>query len=792
MIRNTRYWLAWAMFVAACATSARGEDGSALRAYPDVMPADVSFDAVVKSQPFPFMKYVVNIIGAKVHPEEFHVTSAGEIIAPHTADWKGLCVAALVGSRRSESESGAGPITLTLPPADGVTSRLVDSYLPAVENQWTVGDLQVRQLAFATCCGNFYSATGREPLVAMIRYTATNKSSSPREVELVVQFGEAYGNMSVKTIPPAYPRKLSFAPPFFRREDGACVACLLTNDKKASFTFKPSGGSKPAADENRLSVKQTLAPGESRSVDLAVPYFALPKEAGRQLETLRIDDELDKFRKFWGRELNRNAEFIVPEGRIRDAYRACVASNFILIDRDPTTGLLMPHPDALGYEAVWAGDGSVSIQATDRMGYHKDAESMLDYFLARQGKEKPDGDVQSAEGFFSGDVDLKWMNQDGFVLWAMAEHYKFTHDETWLRHVAPRLIKGCDWIIRERARTKVMENGKKVKHYGLLPKGRPSDLYIWDNWYWTDTYSYMGLRGTADVLAAIGMKDQATRLAAEADDYKACILASVERSVDRKLKPPFVAPSPYRLGPPSADFFNTNWYSICSPIYMVEAGLLAAQDEKVADLEYWLEKYGLFSGLPAFMANSIDPYYVYNQSLSQLLRGEHSKFVWTLYSLSAYAMGQGTYATIEGQNIMTGFNGEAWSASRQPHMHSNSRFIDLVRIALVLEEGRTLHLMAGTPRGWLADGQKIEVKRAPSYFGEVNFTAHSHLAEGKIAVSIEPPGWQAANVVLHVRPPSKYGKIKAVSVNGQPWKDYDGESVRLPRLNKKTEVICAF
>jgi len=141
---------------------------------------------------------------------------------------------------------------------------------------------------------------------------------------------------------------------------------------------------------------------------------------------------------------------------------------------------------------------------------------------------------------------------------------------------------------------------------------------------------------------------------------------------------------------------------------------------------------------------------------------------------------------------MTGFNGEAWSASRQPHMHSNSRFIDLVRIALVLEEGRTLHLMAGTPRGWLADGQKIEVKRAPSYFGEVNFTAHSHLAEGKIAVSIEPPGWQAANVVLHVRPPSKYGKIKAVSVNGQPWKDYDGESVRLPRLNKKTEVICAF
>jgi len=42
----------------------------------------------------------------------------------------------------------------------------------------------------------------------------------------------------------------------------------------------------------------------------------------------------------------------------------------------------------------------------------------------------------------------------------------------------------------------------------------------------------MGLRETADVLAAIGMKDEATRLAAEADDYKACILDSIERSID--------------------------------------------------------------------------------------------------------------------------------------------------------------------------------------------------------------------------------------------------------------------
>jgi hypothetical protein len=84
MTRNARYWPAWTIVVAACATSAWGGGGNALRAYPDAIPEDTNFDSVVKSQPFPVMKYVVNVVGAKVHPEEFHVTSSGQL----TAKWR--------------------------------------------------------------------------------------------------------------------------------------------------------------------------------------------------------------------------------------------------------------------------------------------------------------------------------------------------------------------------------------------------------------------------------------------------------------------------------------------------------------------------------------------------------------------------------------------------------------------------------------------------------------------------------------------------------------------------------
>jgi len=546
-----------------------------------------------------------------------------------------------------------------------------------------------------------------------------------------------------------------------------------------------------APDENRLRVDLALGPGQSRSVDLVVPYFPLAREQADTLARVKVEERLATFREFWGRELNRNAQFVVPEPRIRDAYRACLAYNLLLTDRDPKTGLLMPHPDATAYEYVWAGDSGVIVQAMDRLGYHAEAQAYLDYFLDRQGARKPDGEVESGEGFFSGDAPPRWMCDNGFVLWAMAEHYKLTANAAWLRRVAPNLIKGCDWIIRERARTKKLEGAEKPRHFGLLPKGAPSDIGTWDYWYWTDTYSYMGLRGTADALADIGMKDEAARLSAEADDYRACIRDSLDRSINRDAKPPFVPPSPYLNGMPTADLLQQTWYTISSPIYMVEAGLIGPRDPEAGWIGEWLERLGLYTGLSAFGPGGVDPHYVYNQSLSQLLRGETDKFVWTFYSLAAYGQSRGTYATIECQNLVTGSNGDAWDANRQPHMHSNSRFLDMVRIALVLEEGDTLHLLAGTPTGWLAPGKQIEVKSAPTYFGPVSLKAESDEAAKKVQFTVEPPTRRPADLVLHVRPPSSYGAILDATVNGKRGK-HGGREVPLGRATEKVLVICTF
>lgn len=785
--KSSLFRLAAALILLAVPALRPGDQNPVLRAYPERISPDVSFETVVSSQPFPPVKYPVPVIGWKGHPEEVHVAPNGALVFPK---------AALPGGLYLLPRVRIGPSSLPeLLDANAVTQELVDGYLPGVRSGWKVKDFWIRQLAFATLLEAPAVRTGREPLVAAARWTVKNESSREEQVRLAFKIGEAVSGQSLFKAPPSYPDPLAFKRPFILRADGKILLRASAPGAAVAFSSaaEPADAAGPAPPRNELIVDFRLKPGEERTIDLFIPYFPVGVEKTGDMERLAVEPQLEIFRNFWARELNRRAQFIVPEKRIRDSTRAALAYNMILVDRDPR-GFSLLHPDATAYEHVWAGDSGCIIQATDRLGYHDDAAAYLDYFLSRQGLRAPEGEVASADGFFSGDVPgLRWMGENGFILWALAEHYKLTGDTLWLRKVAPKMIKSCDWIIRERSRTKGLVNGERPRHFGLLPKGRASDNAELNYFYWTDTYSYGGLRGTADILLDIGRDREAARLRAEADDYKACILDSVERSILRDTAPPFFPQGPYMNQPPTAERLAASWYSLCSPVYMVEMGLFGADDPKVSWINQTIEKYVMTSGLPTLVRPGyIDPHYVYNQALSQLMRGEVEKFLWTFYSVFAYGQSRATYATLECNDIVTGSSGDAWDSLRMPHMHSGSRVLALLRIALLLEDGDTLHLLPGTPRGWLEPGKTVEARNAPTIFGEVGVRCESRPAGNEIVAAIDPPRRKPARVILHVRPPSRLGALKAVTVNGRPWKNFKEEAVDLGRLAARAVVVCQY
>ena len=786
-----------------------------VRAYPDVIPKDVSFASVISSQPYPSIKYPVPIIGWKEHPEEFHVTPNGAIVSPSpNPESPGASPSKAPGFYIVPMVSFDSASRPTLLDPDHVSQELVDGYLPGVQSTWNNDGLKITQIAFCTLMDGTDVKTGREPLLAFVRFTLANPRGPTRKIFLWLNFGQAVYGHSLFQVPPKYPQALTYNSPFVVAPSGKAAAVLLSPPKGGGATFYPLSAksqaesvavpakekkeSKPAQGnprENSLCFEIDLAAGESKTIDLAIPYYALETTELRALTAAGspVDSRLALFRSYWKNELSRCAVFDIPELNIKNSYRTCLANNLLLTDHSPVNNSLLIHPDATHYEFVWAGDSACILHAYDRLGYHKEAASYLEYFLARQGTRKPEGDVSTADGFLPGDQPgLRWMGENGFILWAMAEHYKLSGDKDWLKRVAPAMIKSADWIIRERARTKTLVKGEKPRHYGLLPKGRTSDNPEINYLYWTDNYSYGGLRGTADVLGEIGLKAEAKRLAAEADDYRACLRDSIERSIVREVAPPFVPLGPYKNQKPTETELANNWYSLCGPVYMVEMGIFDALDPKTSWINATVEKYVMCSGLPTLVrAGYIDAHYVYNQALSQLLRGETEKFLWTFYSMFAYGQTRSTFSTVECNDIFTGSSGENWDALRQPHEHSNSRVMAMVRIALVLEEGDTLHFMAGTPRGWLEPGKVIEVKNAPTYFGEVSVRAESRKGAREIRYVIDPPARKKASIMLHLRPPSTFGTAKSVLVNGKRV-SVEGDSLKLGPLSARAEVLCRF
>ncbi|MGD1008734.1 MAG: hypothetical protein ABR951_01125 [Candidatus Aminicenantales bacterium] len=784
---RSAFCIAVALILLAVPTLRADERSPIFRAYPDRISPDLTFEAVVAGQPFPPVKYPVPVIGWKEHPEEIHVAPNGALVFPKTPLPGGLYLLPLL-----QLGSTAGPELLD---PDSVVQELVDGYLPGVRSGWKLGGFQVRELAFATLLEGPTVRTGREMLVAVARWTVKNESGREQAVRLAFRIGEAVSGQSLFKTPPAYPAPLAFKRPFMVETGGRIL--IRVSASRVTVALQPSLQAGKALSTfppgTDLTIDFRLRPGEERPIDLFIPYVPAGVEKTGDIERLAAEPQLEIFRDFWTRELNRRAQFIVPEKRVRDSYRAALAYSMILVDRDPH-GYSLPHSDATAYEHVWAGDSACVIHAADRLGYHQDAAAYLDYFLSRQGRRAPEGDVSSADGFFSGDVPgLCWVGDNGFILWALAEHYKLTGDKVWLRKVAPKMIKSCDWIIRERARTKATSSGERPRHYGLLPKGRASDNAELNYFYWTDTYSYGGLRGTADVLPEIGMDREAARLRAEADDYKACILESVARSVLRDTDPPFFPQGPYMNQPPTAERLAASWYSLCSPISMVEMGLFPAGDPKAAWVNRTIEKYVMTSGLPTLVRPGyIDPHYVYNQALTQLLRGEAEKFLWTFYSVFAYGQSRTTYATLECNDIVSGSSGDAWDSLRMPHLHSNSRVLALLRIALVLEDGDALHLLAGTPRDWLEPGKAVDVRRAPTLFGDVDVRSESRSSGKEIVITIDPPHRKPARVILHVRPPSRFGAPESVTVDGRARSDFKGETIDLGRIASPTVIVCRY
>jgi hypothetical protein len=166
---------------------------------------------------------------------------------------------------------------------------------------------------------------------------------------------------------------------------------------------------------------------------------------------------------------------------------------------------------------------------------------------------------------------------------------------------------------------------------------------------------------------------------------------------------------------------------------------------------------------------------VYNQhATAYLLRDEPDAVVRAFYSYMASAFSHSVFEPVE----------HRWTHGQYFGPPStDGAWFELYRNMLVHErDDDALVIAQATPRAWLRDGQKIELSRAPTYYGAISATIESRAAAGEIRADVEMPRGNApATLLIRFRHPDRQ-RMQSVTVNGQPWTDFDAaaEWVRIP------------
>jgi hypothetical protein len=646
--------------------------------------------------------------------------------------------------------------------------ELKDGYLPVLRTWWQDGPIHYEQrTVLSSLEGDLGAVALDTPTILLMQVRMVNVSDSETS-KAKLRFGSRARQQEKLTI-----------------RNGKAVAVTDDGDR---LRFLVNTDSRGLLSEDGRSVEWVveLMPGQSEDLQIVIPSITLlTDDEIKSYEQLDFDTEATRACKFWRDLTARGTQIITPEPWINDFYKAHLRHLLINCFKELDTDLLHAHVGTFHY-GVYPNESVMMNSDLDRRGYHEQARRVLDSFLRYQGTVSMPGNFKSAQGQFygAGGHETGGYNKShGYVMWNMAQHWLFTRDREWMQRAAPHLVEACEWVIRERRSTMTLkEDGTKPLEYGWLPSGSLED--VTDYWYWlaTNSATVWGFRASADALADFGHPEGA-RLQAEAGAYYDDFIRAVTKSrircpVVRLRDGTYVPKIPSRLyqqGRAHGWLRETLEGALFLPAY----GLLAPDAPEtlwiLKDYEdnlYISERYGY--SIPAYedfwfsrggfsmQANLLDG------PLPYLWRDNIEHYVRTYFNSFASAYYPEIRMCNEHSLPELGYpRGDHFKASDE----AQSTY--WLRLMFVNEQGNNLYLGQAIPRYWLADGNKIGIERAASYFGPLSLHYESDAGSGKIRVLLDPPQRnKPGTIFVRIRHP-RSKPIKNVILNGRQYGEFD-------------------
>ncbi len=701
------------------------------------------------------------------------------------------------------------------------TLSVRDDYLPIATAKWTTDGIDYTEEGFATLLSGPLGPDdpGRSeetPAVLMLKLSAHNPGSSSGTADVWLGTSSA--------------EKAAYGENELRAGDGQLLRARVRWPEGARVLLAPMSDGKEALVGFHAVL--TLGPGETQSAFIELPYIPrLTSEEAQRFQELDYNAERNRVVAYWRGVVDHVIPFDVPERRFDTFARAVIPHIRISATKDPESGLYMV-PAASYYYQVFANEAAFQCVMLDALGDHALAAEYLKTLVDLQGSKKFDGTYTGDQkAVYHGarvnadyDYTAAQYNLDhGTVLWALAEHYFYSRDRAWLEKHAPSMKRAADWVIEQRALTKMTDGGEKIPEYGLLPAGHLEDNADWGYWFAVNDFASAGMTALAEALADVGDPD-AARYAREAaayrQDLRDAILRAAQAAPVVRLRDhtyiPWFGPRPYeriRLYGPIRVAYYTRYPEKVLPIYrlsetreilygpMIHLTMnIFGPEEPVAhwvlddwednatlsssmglnvhgwvDDRYWFSRGGM-----VFQANLQNPVLAYlrRHEIPAAIRNLYNDFV-ACYYPDVNAFTEEYHQWIHGSGPFYKIPDEA-------------RFVNRLRDALALEESGSLWLASGTPRRWLEPRRKILVHELATYFGPVSY----EMAGGRdrVEATVQLPSRNPyKDAWLVVRAP-RDRHLTSVEIDGKPWKDFDSarQWVRLPHKTGEMKVVVRF
>ncbi len=489
-------------------------------------------------------------------------------------------------------------------------------------------------------------------------------------------------------------------------EPAAFGAAAFEQGAIATFLRRGVVPPSPSADDAfgyasaALAWDVELEPGSPRDVWVAAPWS---KDSPVERDA---PAELERTREQWKALVERVAIELPGEARDWvDSLRSNLA--YVLINRDGPA----IQPGSRTYERSWIRDGAMTSGALLELGLDAPVKEFLRWYAGYIGK---DGWVPCCVDARGADP-VPEHDSFGEFVWAVAEVWRFTRDEAFVREMWPKVRAVADCILRlsGKRRTPEYETGEKRAFYGLLPESISHEGYSARpvHSYWDQAFALRGLADAAMLAKVVGEEPDATRLAAARDEFERDLADSIRRTM--KTHRLDVVPASVELGDFDPTSTAVSFLLGTEGVYPRDA-LERSFDRYMADLR---ARRGVRAPGVGYTA------YELRSATALVLLGRKPEAIEMLGQLVA---DQRPPAWNQWPEISWYVPTEPSFVGDVPHTWIGSTFVHAVRTLLLAERedslagaGSRLVVGSGVPLRWLERGE-VRGRSLPTWFGPIS------------------------------------------------------------------------